>query len=513
MTSKKHTLTPEEAARRKRKQAAREKRFMRLGVFLSVAVFAAAAAFLFPRVKNRDARLFEQAHEARSSGDYEKAAEILKKLGAGQAVPEGQEPGETQKAAEELLSAVRYDSAVSLMNSGNLSGAEQVFSSLGTYLDSRTLVSECRYRAAGLLFAAGRYDEAYDAYSALQGYADSLEKQDACRFETAAALENEGRHKDAYLIFKTLGTFNGADERTSALAVKMTGVEDPALAMQLAEGYSEEEIAAIEALYTARNALPGRVLATGFYHTVGVTKDGRAVAAGRNDEGQCDVSSWTNVTAIAAGAYHTAALLNDGTVVCTGRNSENQRDTASWTDVADIACTYYGTIGLKKDGTVLYTGFHPEEGPGGWTGVTAIGGGAYEASGVRSGSLISTHPSSSDTEMSNLVAVDADTGYSLALTQDGRVLFTSGETGLTDAIAVSAGPNGYMALTKDGKVLTHYFDARNALDFSDVSGAVAISMSGTHAAILLKDGTVVSRGSDTYGECSGTASFSLKTTR
>src|SRR4030065_497411 len=65
-------------------------------------------------------------------------------------------------------------------------------------------------------------------------------------------------------------------------------------------------------------------LAAGGRHTVGILPDGTVVAMGKNDEGQCDVGGWTNITQIAAGGAHTVGLKN-GTVVATGRNNEGRR--------------------------------------------------------------------------------------------------------------------------------------------------------------------------------------------
>ncbi|MBQ7879623.1 MAG: RCC1 repeat protein [Clostridia bacterium] len=35
-----------------------------------------------------------------------------------------------------------------------------------------------------------------------------------------------------------------------------------------------------------------KLLAAGFYHTVGVKKDGAVVAVGNNEYGECNVSGW-----------------------------------------------------------------------------------------------------------------------------------------------------------------------------------------------------------------------------
>ena len=65
-------------------------------------------------------------------------------------------------------------------------------------------------------------------------------------------------------------------------------------------------------------------------HTVGLKSDGTVVAAGDNDEGQCDVSGWRDVVAVAAGECHTVGLKADGTVVAVGRNYDGRCDVSGW---------------------------------------------------------------------------------------------------------------------------------------------------------------------------------------
>ena len=71
-------------------------------------------------------------------------------------------------------------------------------------------------------------------------------------------------------------------------------------------------------------------VAAGSYHTVGLTLNGRVVAAGNNDDGQCDVRAWADIVAVAAGSRHTLGLKADGSVIATGCNDHGQTDVASW---------------------------------------------------------------------------------------------------------------------------------------------------------------------------------------
>ena len=100
-------------------------------------------------------------------------------------------------------------------------------------------------------------------------------------------------------------------------------------------------------------------------HTVGLRKDGSAIAVGDKEFRQCETGDWTDIVAIAAGDWHTVGLKSDGTVVSTRpiNNSKikelnnNAWDVDDWTDIVAIAAGSGNTIGLKSDGTLVYAGY------------------------------------------------------------------------------------------------------------------------------------------------------------
>lgn len=94
-------------------------------------------------------------------------------------------------------------------------------------------------------------------------------------------------------------------------------------------------------------------------HIVGLRADGTVVAAGNNNNGQCNVETWHDIVAIAAGTNHTVGLHADGTVVSTKYSSKNDifaRDQVqNWRNIIAIAAGKH-TVGLRSDGTVAITG-------------------------------------------------------------------------------------------------------------------------------------------------------------
>lgn len=98
-------------------------------------------------------------------------------------------------------------------------------------------------------------------------------------------------------------------------------------------------------------------VAAGGWHIAALKKDGTVVAEGKNEDGRCDVSDWTDIVDIAAGHWHTVGVKSDGTVVAVGSNSDDgECEVSEWTDVVKVAAGTRRTIGIKADGTLYAAG-------------------------------------------------------------------------------------------------------------------------------------------------------------
>ncbi len=475
------------------------KRFARHVVLISTILMAVLFLIAVLFYLNRTKLLTDRAKEASEQGDYEKAVELLSSA-------------ERDEQTEEELREYRYQLALSYLNGGKPGDALTLFSQLGDYRDSRARITECNYRAAEILFEHGEYEAAKESFFALAGYADALDRYDACRYAIAEQVEANDP-KEAFTLFRALGGYSDAKQRAESIAVQLTGESDPEFAVNAMLGISNETLEQMRTLSAMRDKLPHHRLAVGFYHTVGLKTDGTAIATGRNQEGQCGVSDWSDLAAIDCGAYHTVGLKRDGTVVAAGRNTEGQCDVSGWSGITAIVCTDYNTLGLKSDGTVVSTGFQEYPTLSGWRSVVGIGGGSYAVCAVTSdGQVLSSHAAMRSETMHDCIDIDVSTGYCIGLSADGSLSAANLDAPpWTDLVAISAGSTGCLGLTKDGAVLAHWFRARDAIDFSDLTGAVAIAAGGTHCAILLLDGTVVVRGQNGSGECD-TASWNLGAT-
>ena len=137
------------------------------------------------------------------------------------------------------------------------------------------MIQDSKYEKAITLMEAGKYDEAILVFEALDDYKDSKKKITECetkildeKYHKAVALMEAGQYAEAITIFEALGDYSDAKKQ----AIRSWGVWNP--------------------------------IAAGINFTAGLRKDGTVVAAGWNEFGQCNVSSWRNIVAIAAGDHN-----------------------------------------------------------------------------------------------------------------------------------------------------------------------------------------------------------------
>lgn len=108
--------------------------------------------------------------------------------------------------------------------------------------------------------------------------------------------------------------------------------------------------------------------------TYAVTSEGNVQCCG--EPFSPAVASWKNVQELAAGAYHLVGLTGDGRVLAAGDmlNSAVAAEIAGWREITAIACAGDATISLRRDGTVCFAGRpgDPREAVRDWSGIAAI---------------------------------------------------------------------------------------------------------------------------------------------
>lgn len=138
------------------------------------------------------------------------------------------------------------------------------------------------------------------------------------------------------------------------------------------------------------------VSVSGWYDfIIGLKEDGTVIAAGYNDDGQCDVSHWEDITAVSASASFAVGLKKDGTVLFSGYDYDGDMNVEDWTDITQITAGQHIIAGLKRNGTVVAAGpdYYGLDKVNEWTDIVRIQG--YRDLGLigykRDGTAVSTY--------------------------------------------------------------------------------------------------------------------------
>lgn len=403
---------------------------------------------------------------------------------------------------EEYLLRCNYVEAEALFAEGRYAEAGELYAAAGGYADSDEKAKRSGYLDAEEKLSNGDYDGAAAVFESLGGYSDAADRVLECRYNKAYTLEQSGSYEDAAELYESLGGYSDAEARLRNIAVIYTGIDDAEEALAVFRGLSREEREHLIEVARARDALPKYIIAVGFYHTVGLGEDGKVLACGSNDYGQCGTDALGKAVAVAAGAYHTVALHQDGTVSAVGRNSEKQCEVSDWRGVVQIAASDYATFALTSDGKLLCTGFYDYTEPLSWSGLDLVRGGSYNMAARRSDGTVWSFPALSGLEaLSGCEALTINTGFAVGADNGGRVFSNAFDlSDWKDVIALSSSGTAILAIDADGRVLSHFFRPGDDPGFGDISGAVAIAAGGTHFAVVLSDGSVIVRGENAHGE-------------
>ena len=273
-------------------------------------------------------------------------------------------------------------------------------------------------------------------------------------------------------------------------------------AMPLPDGASTSH--SVVALNISQGSVAPMV-AVGARHLVGLKSDGTVVAVGRNDEGQCEVSDWTNIVQVSAGNYYTLGLRSDGCVIVTGHGPDLDR----WTDIVQIATGHDYVVGLKSDGTVVAKGgndYGQWSGVRDWTDITQVAGGLVHTVGLKvDGTVVAVGSRSNNYgqydvgNWTDIVQVAASrAGTTVGLRSDGTVVAVGNNDnrqcavgGWTGIVQITTWWTHTIGLKNDGTVITTT-SISGPLDFSNWNDIIRVTAGWNDIAGLKSAGTVVS---------------------
>ena len=272
---------------------------------------------------------------------------------------------------------------------------------------------------------------------------------------------------------------------------------------------------------TTESIMRKAVIAAGRRHTVVMMSDGTAVAAGNNENGQCDVLYWSDLVAIAAGDHHTVGLRSNGTVLATGQNAYGQCDVSGWSNVKFISAGDYHTVALCQDGSLLATGWNTYGQCNVSTIYNAVGGreiiavaAGYEHTVVLCSDGTVAAVGRNDfgqcdvSGWTNVIAIYAGTEHTVGLRSDGTVVATGRNkegqcnvTGWTDVAYLTAGDYFVTAVTNDGRVLSTGQNNNGQCNVSGWTNVIAVGGGSEHCVAIMGDGTILATGWNDDGQC------------
>ena len=341
----------------------------------------------------------------------------------------------------------------------------------------KTIIPSNHYKKGEALLAASNYEEAISEFQSAGGYKDA---QELMGYASAEKLLKDGNTAEAAIAFGKIADYRDARERSFAL---------------------RDEIAVRD------------TISAGNSHTVGLKADGTVVAVGDNDDGQCDVSDWSDIIAISAGFSHTVGLKADGTVVAVGDNRYGQCNVSSWSDIVAISAGSIYTVGLKADGTVVAVGDNDngrcDVFGWGWNNIVAISACGSHTVGLKAdGTVVAAGYQCDVSDWHDIVAISPRGSHTVGLKADGTVVAAGDNddgrcdvSDWNDIVAISAGWMYTVGLKADGTVVAVGYNSDGQCDVSDWSDIVAISAGDSYTVGLKADGTVIAVGDNDDGQC------------
>lgn len=342
-------------------------------------------------------------------------------------------------------------------------------------LITKVIVPAVKYSKAEKLLAAGDYDRAITAFAALGDYRNAAQD---CPYIEAEQLQEQGKTAEAAIAFGRIAGYKDAQERSLTLW---------------------NDVAQRDSI------------GAGDFHTIGLKTDGTVCAVGRNTDGQCDVSDWTDIIAVSAGYDASAGLKADGTVVTT----EKTLNSSDWEDIVSISLGNDHMVGLRMDGTVVAVGknIHGQCNVSGWKDIIAISAGRWFTVGLKAnGTVVATGINIDGqcdvSKWSEITAIAAGMNHTVGLKKDGTVVAVGSDEDkkcffakyMVDTVAIAAGANHTVAMSADGTVMSRGWEETGQNDVSDWTDIVAIAAGNGKNYGIKSDGTVVFAGRSMSGE-------------
>lgn len=370
-------------------------------------------------------------------------------------------------------------------------------------------------------------DPAETAYRKVQEHCAELARQEkyaeAVDYLTEYRQNNSGDPRIVQLLDEYLTLYM---EDTLNRAVALAGEHRYAQAIAALDlawkdhGFSECYTLAVK-YRTDFGVYNTSILAAGGNNTFLRSSGGAVGTVGRNDHGEFEANTWTDITAISAGRDHVVGLRSDGTVIAAGNSKSGRCSTGQWTHVIAVSAGESHTAALLENGTVVSVGLD-EDGQCGTDSlmkaavnkkaVAVAAGGSHTLVMLEDGSALACGSDANGAcrveQWTDLVAICAGDSFSAGLRTDGTVVAAGTATeqwdlsGWTDIRNLAAGSAFLVGIRSDGTVVSaglegSYF-ASDCAELAFWKDVVYIAAGTDHIVAVDRDGQVLCAGSNRY---------------
>ena len=172
-----------------------------------------------------------------------------------------------------------------------------------------------------------------------------------------------------------------------------------------------------------------KIVASSINATYALTNEGTVLATGKDENGQLNVDSWSEIVEISASDDYVVGLREDGTVVSTMDIPE----ITNWNEIIDVSAGNSYLAALKKDGTVLTVGVSEdtkgeEEYVTEWNNIIAISQGNHDtlvglkSDGTVVGCGLNYYGEIEVDNWRNIIQAETKTHFTAGLKSDGTVV-------------------------------------------------------------------------------------------
>ncbi len=322
----------------------------------------------------------------------------------------------------------------------------------------------------------------------------------------------EGQYQEAALLYEELaGSLSPFGDRADyRYRQALCHIQEESWAEAIYALSTQPEHQPSAGLLRQLNTLLAGTVSAGENHTVALSKNGTAFAAGDDSMGQSQVSGWQNLVSVAAGSNHTLGLTQNGDVLYAGTPETPYSLVADWHQMIAIAAGQNHSVGVSGNGRVTAIGDNSfgQCDTQGWSGVITVAAGMNHTVGLRlDGTVVATGDNPTGgcnvEGWKDIISIAAGNGFTLGIDKNGT-LFTAGSLASIDADKLTgayAGEKHGLVRNREGLLAAGGDNNQHQGQVSHWEHLLVAAGGNAHTVAITQDSTAVAIGRNTHGQC------------